>query len=310
MILPLFLASLPAHAAVFGIDNRQPITPASPYASLGSATAVAVLSANIEPSTTKPGTFKLDTQPLSPMLCADERFAADPSLSYACSGFLVAPDLMVTAGHCMVNTGKSQNESGMYCSAFGWLFDYQKDGNGNVALDAIPADKYVTCKKIIYAIREEKPPYRDFALVQLDHPVANRQPYVIASEPVVAGQFVNMIGYPMGTPMKVSPNGRITINDPGRQSFLTNLNAFEGNSGSVVFNTSHEAVGILIGGTPSADTFTDQAKACDRYNFCDASGKNCALPDKDTSKFPGYQGVGSEVQRIDPIVDLLKSIGR
>lgn len=132
-LILFFLIPLHAHAAIFGKDDRTDVTPHSVFSILGRSVAVAVLSANIEPSTTKMGTFKLNTDTLDGLLCPDERFAQDPSLSYSCSGFLVAPDLLVTAGHCQVNTGESRNEPGMYCEAFGWLFGYQRDASGNVS---------------------------------------------------------------------------------------------------------------------------------------------------------------------------------
>ncbi|MGZ3650432.1 MAG: trypsin-like serine peptidase [Bdellovibrionota bacterium] len=308
--LPLiFLAfSLSAQAAIFGADNRSSVTPGSAYYETGKAVAVAVLSSLIEPSTAVPGTLQLTTDPLTDLVCSDEHLAKQPSLSYSCSGFLVAPDLMVTAGHCMVNTGESKDEPGMYCDAYGWLFDYQNDAKGDTKLDGIPAANYYKCRRIVYAIREEAPPYRDYALVQLERPVTGRKPFPISTAPLALGDRLAMIGFPFGTPMTVSPGGRVTLNNPARPTFLTSLSAFEGNSGSVVFNDKREAVGILVGGTPSANLVDDKAKSCQRYNRCDENGRNCTENDKDTSVFPGYQGIGSEVQRIAPIAELLKQL--
>jgi V8-like Glu-specific endopeptidase len=309
MILPLVF-TLAAHAAIFGSDLRTNVNQSSPFAPEGRAVAVAVLSANIAPSATVMGTYKLDTSSLSDLVCSEEKFSKDPSLSYACSGFLVAPDLMVTAGHCMVNFGESINEPEMYCSAYGWLFDYQTDTGGKTQLDAIPADNYYKCKRVVYAIREETFPFRDYALVQLERPVTGRKPFVIADKAVTKGDGLTMIGFPFGQPMKVSPSGQVTVNDPTRQSFLTTLSAFEGNSGSVVYNDKKEAVGILVAGTPSANLVDSVGKKCQTYNKCDLSGKNCTQSDTDADikGLPGYQGVGSEVQRIAPIAELIKNL--
>lgn len=301
-----FFFVVSAQAALFGADDRVAMTPSSPHREQARATAVAVLSSLIGPSEKKLGTYKLDADSLSGFLCEDERFSKDPSLSYACSGFLVAPDLLVTAGHCMVNTGESRHDTDKYCAAYGWLFDYQASAEGHVALDGIPAENYVKCKEVIYAVRDERAPFRDFALVRLEHPVAGRKPFPMAA--VAKGDSLSMIGYPFGSPQKLSWHGRVKLDDPQRPSFLTTLDAFEGNSGSVVFNARGEAVGILVAGTPSANTVKDIGKQCDRYNRCDENGENCVAPDNDTSLFPGYQGVGSEVQRIDAIQDLLKTL--
>jgi len=306
LILALFI-SLPTHAAIFGSDDRVPLLPTSPLRELGRATAVAVLSANIEPDDATPGTYKIDAGTLDGYLCPGERFEKDQSLSYACSGFLVAPDLMVTAGHCASNTGETRDEPAMYCEAFGWLFDYQQNAKGEIQARGIPADKYYKCKKIIFAVRDETAPFRDFALVQLDRPVLGRTPLKIADVTEKVSGALHMIGYPMGTPMKLTSNARVLLDDPTRQSFVTTLDAFEGNSGSAVLNARGEIVGILTGGTPAQSTYRREGEQCERYNRCDDQGQNCLLPDKDTGAFPGFQGTGSEVQRIAPVLELLKA---
>jgi V8-like Glu-specific endopeptidase len=252
-------------------------------------------------------TLKLDAPLSSRFLCAGERFDSDPSLGYSCSGFLVGPDLIATAGHCMVNTGENHNETETYCKVYSWLFDYQIDAGGKANVDTIPAEHLYQCKQVIYAVREEGAPYRDYALVQLDRPVANREPLLLAdptTRPIKTP--LSMIGYPFGTPAKLSSGAEILLDDLARTSFITNLTAFEGNSGSAVFDSSNEVVGILIGGTPSSSLVEDDVKKCQRYNRCDETGSHCTEVDKDTSVFPGFQRTGSEVQRIEPIIRLIK----
>jgi V8-like Glu-specific endopeptidase len=305
LILWLALLASPSHAAIFGVDDRIAISPATPAYDLARSTAIAVLSGN--QTETSPGKLALDTGSTQDLVCAEERFSKEPYLSWACSGFLVAPDLIATAGHCMVNTGESRHETETYCEAFSWLFDYHQDKNGKVQISDIPADKLYGCKQVVYAIKEEKAPYRDFALVQLDRPVTGRTPLKISSSPASEGDPLTMIGYPFGTPAKLSRNAKVLLNDRARESFITNLDAFEGNSGSAVFNSANEVVGILIGGTPSL-SFVDTKNSCQRYNHCLSDGTGCSLPDKDTSFFPGFQRVGSEVQRIAPILELMKTL--
>lgn len=307
MILPLLYACL-AQAAIFGADDRALVTPSSGYAEAGRAVAVAVLSSSIEPSPTRMGAYKISPGGFRKYLCAEERFVEQPSLSYACSGFLVAPDLLVTAGHCMVNTGETRDESGMYCSVYGWLFDYQNDESGHTRTDGIPADKYYTCSKILYAVNDEKPPFRDYALVKLDRPVVGRKPLLMASAPVAVGDALSMLGFPLGMPLVSADHARVVFDNPARSSFLTTLDAFGGNSGSVVLNARGEAAGILVGGNPIYDSYVDMGAGCERWNRCDEDGQNCRRPDPDTRVFPNYQGVGSDVQRIAPIRELIQSL--
>lgn len=298
--LVLLLATLPLHAAIFGADDRESITAGSRSFAFSRSTAVAVLSSNIEP--TAVGKLKLNLDDLSQMFCPSVRFARSQGLSYACTGFLVGPDLIATAGHCMVNTGNTRNETEMYCKAYSWLFDYRQDVNSQ---NIDPANHY-KCKKIIYAVKDERAPFRDFALVQLERPVTGRTPYKISTTPVSRSNTFSMLGHPFGMPMKRSVNARLLVNTLSRQSFLTSLDAFWGNSGSPVFNEKEEIVGILVGGTPSANTVT--TGRCDVLNRCSDSGTNCLENDSDTSIFPGYQGIGSEVQRIAPIAQLMRQL--
>jgi len=302
----VFLFSTAAIAAVFGADDRFAITPTSPVYGMARSTAVAVLSSNV--NVNPKNLLNLNTDTLSDQFCADEKFASDPSLSYACTGFLVAPDILVTAGHCMVNVGQSRQQSASYCEAFSWLFDYQTEKNGQVQLTDISPDKLYACQQILYAIREEAAPFRDFAVVQLKKPVMDRPYFPTSTKALNATENLTMIGYPLGMPAKFSSEGRVILNATDRQSFVTNLDALDGNSGSPVFNSHNEVVGILVGGTPVELFKKDPVKGCLRYNTCDNDAKRCDVPDVDTSKIAEFQTTGSIVQRIEPVLEFLNQL--
>lgn len=297
-ITTLFL-SLSASAAIFGADNRHTVTDQSPVIELARATAIAVLKTNYS---VNGQTLTLATNPLT-NLCKDEMLAGEPSLDYSCTGFLVGPDLLATAGHCVyaVNTPNQElkHETGLACDTFQWLFDFQQGKQANL-------NNLYHCKEIIYARQTEHAPFFDYALVRLDRPAFGRTPFKVNPAPVALGEAVAMIGYPFGTPVKYTDSARVTIDNPQRNSFLTSLDALEGNSGSPVFNAAHEVVGILVGGTPSANTYV--SGTCERVNRCSEDGSRCNKPDTadEIKQLEGYQGVGSEVQRIAPIDDLLR----
>lgn len=302
-ILALGLLRLPAHAAIFGEDDRAQMLPDSPKAHLARSTAVGVLSSLAKLN--QDGKIDLETQSLS-FLCPEQRFRDEPSLPYACSGFLVGPDLLVTAGHCGVNVGEVKNEEHMYCDAYKWLFDFQKTADGSVQLKDIDPSRYYHCKKIIQAVVEELPPFRDFALIQLDRSVMDRAPLKLAKIPAQLGDSVFMLGHPFGLPLKHTRNAHVIFHEPTSRAYVTNLDAFEGNSGSAVFNSKDEVIGILTNGTPSLSFVEDKILGCSRVNRCNSIGENCTLPDKDTSVLRGFQRTGSDVQKIAPIQDLLR----
>jgi hypothetical protein len=239
------------------------------------------------------------------MICADEKFADDPSLSYACTGFLVAPDILVTAGHCMVNAGESRHQTDTYCQAFSWLFDYRAETDGVTRVKNLDPDRLYACKEVVYAIREERPPFRDFAIVRLNRAVKDRAPLKLSMDRLTLTDTYSMIGYPFGTPAKFSSGARLLLNDLKEQSFITNLDAFEGNSGSPVFNSRDEVVGILVGGTPLEALRPVPGRECKRYNICAEDGTNCLLPDADSGLIPEFQATGSIVQRIETALPYL-----
>lgn len=292
-ILPNF-----SPAAVFGVDDRELIHQSSPAFELSRSTAVAILTSLY--SDLDEQRMSIDVDRLDSLLCPSEKLYGQTSLAYACSGFLVAPNLIATAGHCMVNTGVSINETELYCEAYSWLFDYTIQ----LDVDSVDRSNLYHCKQIVYAINEDVYPYRDFALIELDRPVVGRPPLRISDESPLVGESLSMIGHPFGAPATLSKNAQVFVNNTDRQSFITSLDAFSGNSGSAVFNSQNEVVGILIAGTPSPETV--KSGSCEIVNTCDDTGHQCLVSD-DGPQFDGFQAIGSEVQKILPIQELICS---
>jgi hypothetical protein len=77
-----------------------------------------------------------------------------------------------------------------------------------------------------------------------------------------------------------------------------------------VFNQKLEVVGILIAGSPDPSLVVDKAKNCQRYNQCSENGSGCLAPDTTLPNTGGYQGIGSEVQRISPVIKLIQELHR
>lgn len=309
-IFSLFHFNL-CHAAIFGNDDRFSMHSGSPNYNLGQATAVGVLSSLIESSSGDDlNTFEIFPDSLTDVMCKTEKFHNMPSLAYACSGFLIAPDILVTAGHCMVNKGVTENEEGMYCEVYTWLFGYEVDQKGQVNLAKIPYENQYRCKKIIYAVLDEKSPYRDYALVQLDRPVVGREPLKMSAQALKLNDPVKMIGYPMGIPMTYSGNAQVVLNKEAESTFFTDLDAFDGNSGSAVFNTKNEVVGILVAGSPMTSFVSTGSgtNACHVYNKCDQQGLYCTENDTQskTSSASRAERAVSEVQKIEPLLELVK----
>ncbi|RYZ97291.1 MAG: serine protease [Proteobacteria bacterium] len=302
----LLFSSAGAHAAIFGADNRIDVGPNNPFRSVQNSTAIGILSSMEEEGPN--GTINLVAPSNEGKMCSTERFVKDPSITYACTAFLIAPDLLLTAGHCAVNVGISEHETKTFCKAYSWLFDYAPGLDGKTQTQGISADKMYRCKETVYAVNEEQAPFRDFAIIRLDRPVIGRTPLVLSSESIAEKSVLSMVGYPMGMPAKAATNAKILVNDPAREKMITTHDSMDGNSGSPVLNAKREVVGILVGGFPSATFVTDTKNGCQALNRCDENGLNCLQPDTNLSPFPYYQAVGSEVQKLDGVREILKRI--
>ena len=313
-VLPLLSAAAPARATVFGVDQRREAILGDARArSLAKATALMVSPVYLAKSASGQNKLDLDFPTLSANadVCTDQPFAMQPVSPVTCTGFLIAPDLLLTAGHCAVHFGETADEATPFCTSFHWLFDYQADAAGKVQTKEVASSRFVPCKKILYAIHEYD--YdgntdfytfkRDFAIVQLERPVLDREPIQLAKEDAKLGELLDMVGYPAGLPVKHT--GSSSVTDASHVNFVrANLDSFAGNSGSPVFASGSRAVsGILVRTFPDADFAPAQApRTCQVSNTCDEDGKNCAVPQANT-RYP----MGAHVQRISDVLAALRA---
>ncbi|GAB4018865.1 MAG: hypothetical protein Fur0010_20320 [Bdellovibrio sp.] len=190
--------------------------------------------------------------------CPNERFGEQNVLPN-CTGFLVGPNKLVTAGHCI--------ESEFDCSNYKWVFSYTN------LHETIAKEDVYSCKRIIN--RDLKGSYykiRDYAVIELDREVKGREPLKFRTEgrPFVGTKLV-IIGHPMGLPQKIADGATVKIANwkelltPFRtiirksHYFTANLDSYAGNSGSPVFNQkTGEVEGILIQGAEDFKLDPDQ----------------------------------------------------
>lgn len=160
----------------------------------------------------------------------------DQPMAASCSAFLVAPNIVVTAGHCVHD--KTEDELEAIRFVFGYWMNSSLDANLSV-----PAENVYSVKRIIHSEHNSLMNI-DYAVIELDRDCTVAEPLFIASEPLKEGDYVYTIGYPNGLPLKYAPNAYVIRLDPN--SFLASLDAFKGNSGSPVFNANGEIVGVYM----------------------------------------------------------------
>ncbi len=200
------------------------------------------------------------------------KFAEQPSGAF-CSGTLVRPDLVLTAGHCVREI--SHNEA-LPPDVTGVRFVFGYAMRGPDADAAQVPDTNVFAGKAV--VGGEKPDAKnadrhDWALVRLDRPVPSSVAEPVTNweaAPVAKGARVFVIGFPAGLPLKYAAGA--TVRDASNENwFVANLDTFGGNSGSGVYDqASKKLVGVLIEG--EVDYKPDTAKGCYLINLCPDNG--------------------------------------
>ncbi|MBS3915509.1 MAG: trypsin-like peptidase domain-containing protein [Bacteroidetes bacterium] len=180
------------------------------------------------------------------------RFQDQPAAGF-CSGFLIAPDILVTAGHCIKSKEDMENTV--------WVFDYTSDVYYNKSANyiTIPESNQYKVVEILDTKLTNDASY-DYCVVRLDRRT-DRKPYKFRTGGELGfDDWIAMIGSPMGLPLKVADSAHVTNNEIPTY-FLTDLDVFGGNSGGPVFNFNGFIEGILVRG-PGRDYHYDATCGC------------------------------------------------
>jgi V8-like Glu-specific endopeptidase len=259
---------------IYGKDDRKDVYQVSNslHLTLAKSTAGMIRKSMFIPGMTA-NTFDLQnstTLERGQNICATEKFSQQ-MLAPTCSGFLIGPDTLVTAGHCYNSFDKVEN----VCKDFAWVFDYDMKSAAHNPTKKISIANIYNCKSVVAVQRDN---LYDFAIIKLDRKVVGRAPLKFRS----SGKLSNtaslvVIGHPTGLPTKITANGKVTLNtEPTR--FSTTLDTFHGNSGSAVFDaTTGQVEGILImGKSDYRPSIYSNPGSCQVANICDEKASNCS----------------------------------
>lgn len=238
-ILALTLVSFSAIAgtyAIYGEDNRKDVYAADNFSKQLALSTAAMIHKDQIQRTGSMATISAKSLGEMYHLCPGERFRQQP-IAANCSGTLIAPDVIMTAGHCYDLPQQT-------CKDYLWVFDYKVSKENQSSVNVSENNLY-ECDKVI---AKEMKSGVDFALIKLKRVVSDRIPAKLklkgsltSKDPLV------MIGHPRGLPTKVSDGGFVVREEP--TAYFTNLDAFSVNSGSGVFHArTGEVVGILVSG--------------------------------------------------------------
>lgn len=215
--------------------------------------------------------------------CENETFSHQPATAN-CTGFLVGADRLVTSAHCVYEGKQDHYKHGQPCSDIAIVFDFVISDEDSVSsgVQALSSEQLYFCKNVINSRYERTG--SDWAILQLDRSVSGRAPlHIYAAEQFEETASISVIGHPLGLPAKVSTNARVL--EQSRSDYvITNLDTYDGNSGSPVFVTveANDSSGhqLLVIGLLSRGEKDDELVSVDANTTCKVSRRcdnlNCS----------------------------------
>ncbi|OQW50751.1 MAG: hypothetical protein A4S09_11390 [Proteobacteria bacterium SG_bin7] len=248
---------------IYGDDNRQDlyqVTDQMKY-TLSNSTVALIYKENLEPLDGNNTKIKSRSYAKTYQLCPEEPFYEQDVAAF-CSGFLVGPQTIITAGHCI----RAQT-----CERTRFVFGYAITTAGQNP-QLVPNENVYSCASVTHSqqLREEEPG-PDFAVVTLDRQVTGHAPLSLRTQDNIQNsEPLFVVGHPAGLPTKVA--GGANVRDTSHEAFfIANLDTYGGNSGSAVFNENTGSVeGILVRG--ELDYVTKKGSNCQVSNVCKNDG--------------------------------------
>lgn len=281
--------------AVYDADDRREYFESATELKRLSRQSVVALMSGYRINHDVPNGYHAPTLQKAASLCSDEPYGPQPIAAF-CSGVLIAPDLVLTAGHCFW-------DEELQCQRTRLIFDYHYESKGQLARH--DQENVYSCREVVTNVElSGKDGVRDWAIIQLDRAVdGQRAPTKLRShyragsngqpQAMRNGESLLMMGFPVGLPLKIDTGGIVT--NPRStllDAFVTTVDAFGGNSGSGVWHKDTQGewalAGILVSGDKDFVASSENGKSCQRSNQCSAStclGENVVYLDRPIADF-------------------------
>lgn len=197
-------------------------------------------------------------------MCTTEPYRSEPTPGF-CSGFMVGPDLIATAGHCVRNSRDCRDTT--------FVFGYNVPASSGGAVTWVPGDNVYQCASIVGRVETST---EDWAVLRTDRPIAGHQALPVRRTGTIAlGTPLAVIGHPTGLPTKFADNAVVQANGSSLY-FEANIDVFAGNSGSGVVSwdgTGQPTIeGILVRGNADWTYGSQSGQTCVQAVTCADSG--------------------------------------
>jgi subtilisin-like proprotein convertase family protein len=252
----------PNQEVVYGTDDRREPYQVSDAIQLQLAQACVLVVSTNELTNNGNGTYTLAASPWITQggsnICASEPYRGQAQAGF-CSGFLVGPDIITTAGHCVSSSN---------IGSVAFIFDFQQQNPSTGAnTTTIPADNVYFGTAVI---NRQQAGDLDHCVLRIDRAAAGRTPVQIrrSGAPTLNDPLV-MVGHPVALPKKIEAGGVVKDVNGTVNFLMANTDSYGGNSGSMVANRITGVVeGILVRGNSDFVTTT----GCAASRLCPDSG--------------------------------------
>lgn len=250
-------ASMPyAKAVIYGRDDRRFIAKNQTSELVKkSARSILGLMRTENSYTEKDGTLVINAETLMSKysVCSSSQYA-DETHASSCTAFLVAPDVVATAAHCV----KTVED----CKKSVWAFNYTSGGSQV----RIKAQDVVKCTEILATKTDNNQDYTFFKISKKisDRPILEFQREY---EPTKKDDLM-ILGHPFGMPMMLTDNVKVKT-QIGHFKVIIKADTASGNSGSPVINKANgKVVGIFLNGDPdfNANDICKSEVKCGLFN--------------------------------------------
>ncbi len=240
-----FLQKYSVGQTIYGGDNRRAYDNATAIEQRAADTTAVFVAAG-QVSADRNGTVRLASPP-GPRLCSPndlqpgqqpEPFWDQPRPGF-CTGFKVGPDLVATAGHCIRPTAETRPND-VPCSDLRLVFGFRKTKSQAAADRDIPAANVYRCVDVLAGHLNEE----DWRIIRVDRPINAPQVTLRMEGRPPLGQRLTVVGHPSGLPVTIAEGATVHLH---RQTFFAaDLDTYQGNSGSPVFNSDRLRAGELF----------------------------------------------------------------
>lgn len=252
------IASAKQHGVIYGVDSRQEIYEVldTKIIQLSRSTVAIIPSDFISEKNHQTAIIQTAKPKDSHKICSNERFANQDAAA-DCTGYLVAPDIILTAGHCI--------ESLSECKKSRFVFDFALYTANDLYYE-VSKEKIFDCDRLLYT---NNPDFTkggpDLAVIRLTKPVNRPTLQLEYQSTIRENDGVFILGHPLGLPLKYAGDAEVLRID-SKSVLRCDVDAYTGNSGSPVFNaSSYKIEGMLISGE---DDFIEEKGKCSRSKIC------------------------------------------